>query len=93
MDGKVVTANRLTDGAVVYLAPGGSWSGFLSEARVLAGVSEQTRLLKIAEQDVAQQIVVGPYLMAVERDETGPWPLSQRERIRASGPTIQASYQ
>lgn len=93
MDGKVVTANRLTDGAVVYLTPGGSWSGFLSEARVLAGASEQTRLLKIAEQDVSHQIVVGPYLMDVERDDTGPWPLSQRERIRASGPTIQASYQ
>lgn len=92
MQGKIITANRLRDGEVVYLAPGGVWSNSLSDARFLNDAPEQERLFRIAEEDVAGQIVVGPYLMAADRENGTPNPLTQRERIRANGPTVQASF-
>ncbi len=93
MRGKVITANRLKDGEVVYLAPGGDWSNSLTEARFSADEPEYERLLRIAEDDVAGQIVVGPYLMEAERENATVQPVSQRERIRANGPTVRTSFQ
>ena len=90
--GKIVTANVLTDGAVVYLAAGGRWTETLTEARFLSDLSEQSRLLKIAECDVGQQIIVDPYLMDAVKGTNGPKPVSQRERIRAAGPTVPTQF-
>ncbi len=92
MKGKVLTANILTDGIVVYLAAGGTWTEKLPEARFLADESEQTRLLHVAEQDVERLIIVDPYLMDAVYGADGPEPVSQRERIRATGPTIQTNF-
>ena len=93
MKGKVITANRLRDGEVVYLSPGGNWSNNLTEARFLADEFEQERLLRMAERDVTAQIVVGPYLMAAVRKNATVQPSSQREHIRANGPTVRAYFQ
>jgi len=90
--GKVLTANILTDGVVVYLAAGGAWTEQLSQARFLTDEGEQTRLLQIAEQDVARRIIVDPYLMDAANGPRGPEPVSQRERIRATGPTIPTNF-
>ena len=92
MQGKVITANILTDGIVVYLAAGGTWTQQLPEARFLTDESDQTRLLHIAEQDVERRIIVDPYLMDAAYGANGPEALSQRERIRATGPTIPTNF-
>ena len=92
MQGKVITANILIDGMVVYLAAGGTWTEQLPEARFLAEESVQTRLLHLAEQDVERQIIVDPYLMDATNGADGPEPQSQRERIRAAGPTIPTDF-
>ena len=92
MQGKVLTANMLTDGVVVYWAAGGAWTELLTEARFLTDESEQTRLLNIAEQDVERLIIVDPYLMDAVNGPDGPAPMSQRERIRATGPTIPTQF-
>ena len=92
VQGKVLTANMLTDGIVVYLATGGAWTEQLPEARFLTAESEQTRLLHIAEQDVKRRIIVDPYLMDASNGANGPEPVSQRERIRATGPTIPTNF-
>jgi hypothetical protein len=92
MRGKVLTANILTDGVVVYLAAAGAWTERLAEARFLTDESEQTRLLQVAEQDVARRIIVDPYLMDAADGPDGPAPVSQRERIRATGPTIPTHF-
>ena len=34
------------------------------------------------------RVIVDPYLMDAEESADGPQPVSQRERIRAKGPTI-----
>lgn len=84
---QVVTANRLNDGAVVYLAEPGRWSTRLEEARMLLDAAQAEVMLSEAERDAATR-VVGPYLIEVETGEAGPRVASLRERIRATGPTI-----
>ncbi len=82
----VVTANRLRDGRVVWLAEGGRWAEHLAEARVFLGEASDAGL---AEADAAEraQLIVGPYLVEVGADTV---PLRARERLRAAGPSIDA---
>ncbi|HEX9752690.1 MAG TPA: DUF2849 domain-containing protein [Methyloceanibacter sp.] len=80
----VVTANRLIDGIVVYLAPDGSWTEEIDRAR-LAETEEETKVLE-AEADKAMKArtVVAVYPMPVEIKGGVVDPLSVRERIRAA---------
>ena len=84
---QVVTANRLNDGAVIYLVDGGRWSTRLEEARILVDAAQADAMLDEAGRDAATR-VVGPYLIDIETGEAGPRVASLRERIRATGPTI-----
>ena len=86
---RVLTANRLREGDVVYLTAEGGWSTALEQALVIAEPEEEERRLAEAAHAVADRKVVGPYLFSVEPGPEGPQPLSQRERIRAAhGPTV-----
>ena len=88
MQHKIMTANRLTDGEVVYLTASGAWSERLSDSRASADETEEAELQRGADVGVDSQLVVGPYLMPVALDAGGIAPLSQRERIRARGPSV-----
>ena len=80
---KVLTANRLTDGAVVYRAPAGDWTLRLEEA---ARFDEAEAALALQAANEAPASLVGPYLL--EADDAGPLGRERlRERIRAGGPT------
>lgn len=81
----VVTANRLDDGIVVYLAPGGTWTEDIAEARRAETGDEVKALEAEAETFVRDRVVVGAYPMPVEiKDDGTVDPISVRERIRAS---------
>jgi Protein of unknown function (DUF2849) len=80
----VVTANRLVDGIVVYLAPDGSWAEEIARARIASTEDETQALESQAEQAVKDRIVVAMYAMPVEIKDGAVDPLSVRERIRAS---------
>ena len=89
MAAKVVTANRLRQGGVVYLDAQGGWSDSLRQARVAISEAEADRLLAHAERAVADRLVVIPYLIDVVLVEGAVQPVGTREIIRASGgPTI-----
>lgn len=80
----VLTANRLVDGIVVYLAPDGSWVEELARAW-LADSEEGTKELEaVAAKAVAERKVVAVYPMEVAIHDGVPVALSVRERIRAS---------
>jgi hypothetical protein len=80
----VVTANRLTDGIVVYLAANGEWTEQIANARV-ADTEEETKALQAeAEEAVRERRVVAVYPMAVALQDGAIAPLSVRERIRAA---------
>jgi hypothetical protein len=80
----VVTANRLSDGIVVYLASGGGWTERIDEAR-LADAEDETKALEAeADKAVAERRVVAVYPMPVVVEDGEVRALSVRERIRAS---------
>jgi len=81
---EVITANRLIDGIVVYLASDGSWAEDLALARVAVTEDEVKALESEAAKAVAERRVVGTYPMAVAVDDGVPVALSVRERIRAA---------
>jgi sulfite reductase (NADPH) hemoprotein beta-component len=86
MTGKVVTANRLSDGLVVYLNKTGGWSGRVEDGQVAAGEVESAEILALAESQPTA--VVGPYLIDVVEEDGVPRPVNYREVLRAKGPSV-----
>ena len=80
----VVTANRLTDGIVVYLASDGGWTEEIGRARLAETEDEVKALEAEAAKDVAARKVVAVYPMDVAVRDGTVDPLSVRERIRAA---------
>jgi|SRR5262245_31180768 hypothetical protein len=80
----VVTANRLTDGIVVYLATDGGWTEEIGRARLAETEDEVKALETEAAKDVAARKVVAVYPMEVAVRDGSVDPLSVRERIRAA---------
>ena len=85
---QIATANRLRDGAVVFLAANGTWSTALAVAEIARTAADAERLVAIANRDAATQIV-GPMLIAVTDEDGVIEPVDLRERIRANGLTIE----
>jgi hypothetical protein len=82
----LVTANRLRDGIPVYRT-GDGWSPAIADAR-LVPESESKALLAAAEDEPKPQTVVTPYLIEAVEEGGTVRPVTLRERIRATGPTI-----
>jgi hypothetical protein len=83
-----VTANRLRDGAVVFLREDGGWSTDLADSAVARDAEAAKRLQAVGAQAAAAQIVVEPYLIEVSDASGKLIPITYRERIRAFGPSI-----
>ena len=84
---KIITANRLSDGAVVYLAAEG-WLTEIARAAVLSAQDAIEAGLDAAARAVANREIVDTSAIDVTVEETGPVPVRLRERIRAFGPTV-----
>ena len=89
---QVVTANRLTDGIVVYLGPGGDWVEFLSKASVFDTKPAVEAALKDAQVAVTQNKVVDIFAFDVTLTPAGPQAAHIRDRIRAMGPTVHRDH-
>lgn len=85
---QVVTGNRLTDGAVVYLDASGGWTEKLEEARVAQGADDLEDAVAVGKDGEKKQIVVEAYPIDVERVAGALRALRIREKIRAEGPTV-----
>ncbi len=86
MRGKVATANYLRSGEIVYFTESHKWSLDLKDA--LVAYDDGAQLLSSASLGEEEQVVVSLYLIDVEDTKAGLKVLSQRERIRATGPTV-----
>ena len=83
---KVLTANRLIEGDVVYYAADGSWIGRHEDALLITDEAEGNALLAAAEK--LGGFLVGPYLAdAVLNDDGKPVPTHFREAFRTRGPS------
>ncbi len=87
MADRIVTANRLSDGVVVYLN-GAGWSGRIEDARVASDDAAADGLLVRAGGPGQAIRVIDPYLIEITREGAVPRPVSHREAIRAQGPTV-----
>jgi Protein of unknown function (DUF2849) len=86
---QVASANRLSDGVVVFLDDAGQWTPRLDRGAVARDKRGAEILLERAKAEGAS--VVDPFLVAVAEDDDGTiTPLSLREKIRASGLTFDA---
>jgi uncharacterized protein DUF2849 len=88
MTAKIVTANRLGDGLVVYLTLDGAWTPRIAEAEVARDAAGDSALLARAEAREQATRVVGAYLMDVTWEAGLVSPISNREFIRAFGPSV-----
>jgi Protein of unknown function (DUF2849) len=84
----VITANRLTDGVVVFQTINECWTEDFNRAVVLPDPEATAAALKRAKQDETNNIVVEPYAIVVEERNGHLAPKALREAIRATGPTI-----
>lgn len=85
---QVLTANRLLDGEVVYLAADGLWVESLAGAAVLATKAEGESALATGAKAELNQVIVHAYLFDVVDAATSLKPVRMREIIRAAGPTV-----
>lgn len=82
---KIVTANDLRLGDVVYLTDDDRWSRHHHEAELIEDEAHaQLRLLFAAAQKL---VVVGPYLAEAKPGPNGPEPTHFREDFRTRGPS------
>ncbi|MDP1963726.1 MAG: DUF2849 domain-containing protein [Reyranella sp.] len=86
-DLQVASANRLSDGVVVWLDDAGDWTIRFDRAAIARDKRSGEILLLRAQAEAFA--VIDPFLVAVTEDDDGTIePLSLREKIRASGLTF-----
>jgi hypothetical protein len=82
---RVVTANDLRLGDVVWLTADDRWTRNLREAELIEDEAHaQLRLLHAMAQP---QVVVGAYLAEARAGRDGPEPMHFREAFRSRGPS------
>ena len=86
---QMIIANRLVDGAVVFLAPADGWTTAIESGVVIEDDAEAQRLLGAVKQLEARSPVIDPQVIQVKLDSDGVVrPIEIRELIRAFGPTV-----
>lgn len=85
---KIISANRLVDGRVVYVGRDGGWSETLATAKIFANEVAANPALGKARDDVKASLIVDPNLVEVVEEASGVRAATLREAIRAAGPTI-----
>lgn len=84
---QILTANRLTDGAVLYWRAG-AWADGMAEAEIFDDPAAGKKALDAAARFVADRVVVNPYLFDVRMEDGVAVPVKERELVRAAGPTV-----
>ena len=85
---KVISANRLDSGAVVWFGPGDSWGHGVASATVFELPEQAEAALERAKAAVLAGQVVDVYLVDVVVEDGAPRPIRPREQIRALGPSV-----
>ena len=82
---KVVTANALLDGDVVYLTAEDRWTRQHARAELIEDAALAARRLALAQGQTDR--VVGAYLAEARPGPRGPQPVHLREAVRSRGPS------
>ena len=87
---KILTANRLADGDVVFLTNDGDWSININDACIAHDLSKAAQLEALGEKADAAAHVVGCYLVDVAVIDGRIEATHYREIMRAKGPTVRS---
>ena len=83
---KMLTANDLLDGDVIYMTASGEWSRHLSDVTIFEEEAKANAAL--AEANKQPDRLVGPYLVDARYSDDGvPEPTHFREEFRSRGPS------
>ena len=85
---QMIIANRLRDGAIVFLAQNEGWEPAIAAGTLIDSEADATRLMAVAKRAEVECQVIDPQLIEVELKDGQPRPTAIREAIRAFGPTI-----
>ena len=85
---QMIIANRLRDGAIVFLASSQGWEPAIAAGALIDNDADATRLMGVAKQHEVECQVIDPQLIEVEIKDGKPRPTAIREAIRAFGPTV-----
>jgi hypothetical protein len=85
---QMIIANRLRDGAVVFLSSAEGWEPAISAGAVIDNDDDAARLLAVAKRHEGECQVIDPQLIEVELEQGKPRPTAIREAIRAFGPSV-----
>ena len=88
---KVVTANHLLEGDVIYMTAAGNWSRNHEDAKLYEDKDEADAALQKAQSQA--HMLAGPYLADAQMGENGkPEPVHFREAFRTRGPSNYPSH-
>jgi len=85
---KIVTANRLDDGIVVFLGRSLRWADQIDEVTAFDDEAAVDHALALAAKAVENREIVEPYAIDVRCEDGRLVPVRLREVIRARGPTV-----
>jgi hypothetical protein len=85
---RMIIANRLTDGLVVFFRGAGDWTLDIADGLVIGDDADEEQLLEAAKTDEDRCLIVDPNLIDVAVDGAKRRPVAMREAIRAFGPTV-----
>ncbi len=85
---KVITANLLTTGHVVFLGTDGAWVDAVDKAAAFADAKAAEAGMAQAQWDLDRAVIVDPFLVTQGPVADGRPGMSLRDTIRAYGPTI-----
>ena len=85
---KIVSANRLGDGIVVYVGRDGAWVEHIDAAARLETADAVEAALVAARAGEASNLIVDAFVVEAEADGEALRATTLRDRIRADGPTI-----
>jgi sulfite reductase (NADPH) hemoprotein beta-component len=85
---KVISANDLADGTVVYFKSEGAWTKEITQAKTFTSDDEIAAGLALAKADEKRDLIVDPFAVDVLSKDGHLEAVSLRNAIRANGPTI-----
>lgn len=89
---EILTANRLSDGDVVYRTAHGGWIDDVDSAELIESPEQLAAAEAAAHVDVKASKVLDVVAIAVEVVDDHIVPKRLRERIRAFGPTVKSDH-
>ena len=85
---RMIIANRLTDGLVVFYVADGNWTTDIAQGQLIGEDVDVDAKLAAAQADESNCLIIDPQPIDVEEVDGQIRPTAIREAIRAFGPTI-----